>query len=649
MFIRFSLAFFLLLSAAAKTYALTDEDRFYDLERNSLESLLNVKTSVASRMPVELRKTPGIVTVITAEDIKLSGARDLIDILRLVPELEFVSDVQGNIGVGVRGNSAIEGKIRVIWDGQTYNGVLYGTIQFDRFPVDQIEKVEIIKGPGSVIYGGLGEMAIIDITTKSPARLNGNRLYAGYGRMKEGRGREFGGYQFGRRHGETSFSAMAHVSRAQRSDRDYRDFSGNAYDMDGNSDLDSKNLNLFLERKDFRVRFIADDYSLLERDHFGTALSTGATRIKFPVYSVEVRDSFRPFGALRLEPGFSFRHSKPWNESDEHFPYDKTVREYIASLYAFYEPCDQPFCVMGGIEFKRDEIEVGGGTSPDASYGGGRTGADYETLSAFAQTSLDLELFALTAGGRLDSHSHNGADFSPRLALTRRADALHFKAIYSGGFRAPTAENIRLTPGIKPERTTALELEAGYQFSEFFFASANAFDITIEDTILYYPTPVENYLNSDRTGTRGYGLNFKFNRNGNHLELGYSAYSASKNRVSYTTPPGAASAMLALPRHKAVLDSRLALSEKMTLSPSLIYLSRRYGYYATGAVKAYDASLQANIYLHMRDAFTEGLDLGLGIYDAFGAGYSYIQSYNGGHAPLPAASREIMLKAAYAF
>jgi outer membrane cobalamin receptor len=175
--------------------------------------------------------------VITGEDIRFSGARNLVDLLRLVPDFEFVADVQGNTGLAVRGNSAIEGKVRIIWDGHTYNEILYGTVQFDRFPVDQIEKIEIIKGPVSVIYGGLDEMAVINIVTKSPAALDGGRLYAGYGQMREAWGRKFGGYQFDRVYGETSFSALTHVSSAQRSDRTYRDFSGNTYNMNGDSEL----------------------------------------------------------------------------------------------------------------------------------------------------------------------------------------------------------------------------------------------------------------------------------------------------------------------------------------------------------------------------------------------------------------------------
>ncbi|MDQ7773096.1 MAG: TonB-dependent receptor plug domain-containing protein [Elusimicrobiales bacterium] len=637
-----------LFSAAAAAQPVTDEDRFYRLERTSLEKLLNMETSVASRVPVELRRTPGVVTVITAEDIELSGARNLVDLLRLIPDFEFVSDVQGNIGISARGNSAIEGKVRVIWDGQTFNELLYGTVQFDRFPVDQIERIEIIKGPGSVIYGGMGELAVINMVTRTPGSLDGSRAYAAYGHMKEARGRAFGGYQFGRIYGDAAFSALAHVSKAQRSDRTYRDFSGGSYDMDGNSELESRNLNLFLQKKDFSLRFIADEYSLLERDHWGTVLSTGATRIKFPVYSLEAKGSFGAGADLRVEPRISFQYSKPWNENDEHFPYDKTVRHYAGGLAAFYDT-DSPLNLMAGAELERDEVEVGARTSADSSYGGGRNGAWFENLALFAQTTLDLPVLTFTAGGRLDSNSATGSDFSPRLAVTGRVDEYHFKAIYSGGFRKPTAENLRITPSIKPEHTTAVELEAGREFGENFFASVNAFDITIDDTILYYSGPVEDYLNSGRTGTRGYGLDLKFNTGRAHLELLYSAYSASRNTVAYTMPPDDKSAMLGVPRHKAVLNSRFSLSERVSLSPSLIYLSRRYGYHTTGAVKAYGGILQTNIYLHARGLFADGLNLGLGAHDLFGSGYSHIQSYDGGHAPLPSASREIFVKAAYAF
>ncbi len=637
--------------AAAARPAATDEDVFFSQERASLEELLNIKTSVASLTPKGLRETPGLVTVITSEDIKLSGARDLVDVLRLVPDFEFVVDVQGNLGLGVRGNSAIEGKVLLLWDGQIYNEQAYYTIQFDRFPVDQIERIEIIKGPGSVIYGGVGEVAVINILTRTPSSLDGGKVYGGYGQMRRAPGAKFGGLQFGRDYGDLKFSALAHFSDSQRSDRSYRDFSGGAYNLNGDSDLDGSNLNLFVRKNGLSLRFIADEYSQVERDHFGDILTTGATRIKFPVYSFEARETVKASENLTLELTLASQYSRPWLERDDHFPYDKTARKHTARVTAFYEP-GAAASLLGGAEFTHDQIEVGAATNADSRYPNGRTGAKYDNLAFFAQSSLNLKIFTLTAGGRLDSHSQSGASFVPRLALTRLFDAFHFKAIYSGAYRAPSPENIRLTPSIKPERTTAAEVEAGYKVSDSLFLSANAFDVTIKDVILFsYDSAAnsEDYINFSRMGTRGYGLGAKFSGGSHQAEVGYSSYSSGKSRIAYTKTPLDATAALALPRYKAVLTSRHRLGEKLTVSPSVIYISKRYGYYAAGATRAYGEVTLANVYFHMRNCFVTNLDLGLGVNDLFGSNYSYLQSYNGGHAPLPAASREIFLKAAYAF
>ncbi|MBI4351964.1 MAG: TonB-dependent receptor plug domain-containing protein [Elusimicrobia bacterium] len=631
--------------------SVTDESEFFNLERASLEELLNLKTSVASLTPMGLRETPGLVTVMTEEDIRLSGARDLVDLLRLVPDFEFTVDVQGNLGLGVKGNSGNEGKVLLLWDGQPYNELLYSTIQYDRFPVDQMERIEIIRGPGSVIYGGAAELAVINIVTKTARFLDGSRVYAGYGQMREARGREFAGYSFGKVYGETKFSALAHVSSAQRSDRRYRDLAGDSYGMNGDSGLDSKNLNLSLETKGLSLRFIADDYSQVERDHFTSLLSTGGTRVKFPVYSFEAKYSFRAAENLKLEPGLAYQYSRPWKEIDEHFPYDKTVKRYTGGFTALYEPSDK-VSLLGGAEFTHDMVDVGGATGAGSAYSGTRTGARYDNLAFFAQTAMNMDIFNLIAGGRIDRHSHTGPSLVPRLAVTKLLKDLHFKAIYSGAFRAPSIENIRLNPAIKPERTTTAEFEAGYKASEALFLSADVFDITIKRPIIFFYDPVadtENYLNYSRTGTRGYGLALKFKKKGDFLELGYSTYRSDKNRVDVYKPLTDSSAALAFPKHKAVLNSRYQFGERLTASPSIIYLSKRYGYYASGATRSYSALTQANIYFSMKDCFTKGLELGLGAYDLFGSNYSYIQAYNSEHAPLPAASREIFLKAVYAF
>ena len=106
-----------------------------------LEKLINSLISVASKKPLNVRESPSIVSLITSEEIKASGARDLIDVLRLVPGIDFGVDVLGVTGIGMRGNWAHEGKVLVLIDGQEMNEILFGSTEFgNHYPIDQIKK-----------------------------------------------------------------------------------------------------------------------------------------------------------------------------------------------------------------------------------------------------------------------------------------------------------------------------------------------------------------------------------------------------------------------------------------------------------------------------------------------------------------------------
>ena len=123
-----------------------------DFFEMSLDELMNIPVSVASKTQLTVRESPAILTVITGEEIKNLGARDLMDVLNLVPGMNFGVDVQGVVGISSRVNWAHEGKILVLLDGQEMNEILFSTTQFgQRYYISQIEKVEIIRGPGSSI------------------------------------------------------------------------------------------------------------------------------------------------------------------------------------------------------------------------------------------------------------------------------------------------------------------------------------------------------------------------------------------------------------------------------------------------------------------------------------------------------------------
>src|SRR6478672_5076727 len=147
-------------------------------EESDLQKVLNKGLTVSSSKALSTRETPGIISLITAEEIQNAGARDLIDILRMVPGFDIGQDLQFVMGIGLRGNWANEGKVLVMMDGQPFNELLYQTVAIgNRFPVDAIERIEIIRGPGSAIYGGSAEYGVINIITKAAESLNGVEVY----------------------------------------------------------------------------------------------------------------------------------------------------------------------------------------------------------------------------------------------------------------------------------------------------------------------------------------------------------------------------------------------------------------------------------------------------------------------------------------
>jgi len=643
------LSFLLPAPALAGAPALNEEYEFFSLERASLEETLNMKTSVASRSAMRLRETPGLVTVITREEIQAVGARDLLDVLKLVPEFDFAMDVQGNLGLSVRGNWANEGKVLLIWDGQTYNETLYSTVQFDRFPVDQIEEIDIIKGPGSALYGGFAELAVINIRTSSAKALSGSRAYAAYGQGDKARARNYAGYSFGKVFGRTELSAKAFWGEAQRSDRRYTDLSGTSYNMNRTSDLRPRNLNLRAANGDSSFRLILDDYTLRDRDHFGDVISTGSSKVQFPSVFAEAKHSVYLPGEVRLEPRLNYARSRAWLEKDDYFTYDKRTDRVTAALSAFYRNGSGAE-VMSGGEYFHDAVSVDAITAPASQYTGGREEAAYDNYAFFGQGTFNGAVANLAAGARYDKHSQYGASLVPRLAVTKLVEDFNFKAIYSQAFRAPAIENIRLNPDIKPEKATSGEFEAGYKVSDTFFLSANVFQTTMKDPIIF--TVVggsETYRNYDQTGTKGMGLAVKFKDGAARADLAYQCYAARGNRVDVYSVPAHGSYLLGLPRHKLTLNASLPLAAGVSLNPSAVYIGRRYGYAGDGALKTFGERVVADLNLQLKDRPFNRLTLNLGVKDMFKSGYSYIQPYDGGHAPLPASSGEIFFKAVYDF
>jgi iron complex outermembrane recepter protein len=639
---------------------LDDINDIHDIREVSLEALLNSEIDVATLKAQTTRETAGIVTVITREEIVNSGARDIVDVLAMVPGFSFGVDVQGTVDIGVRGNWGHEGKTLLLVDGQEMNELLYSTNALgDHYPVDQIQRVEIIRGPGSAIYGGFAELAVINIITRGATDLNGVAASASYGQMERGLGHRTVSLSYGEKFKSgLSVAVSGYIGQGNRSDGVYTDFSGATFSSANNSADAPMFVNAALGYKGLKLRFIFDDYTFGGQDGYGDVQPT-ATVAQFRSFIADARYELKLSDKLTVTPRVNFRHQTPWNfttDPDSDVFFDISVMRTLGSVTASYDPVKGLNLLGGGETYydyaKLNDMRLMGGQIPF----GNKPNVSYENVSGFFQALYNSKLANFTAGARYEYHSQFGASFVPRAAITKVKGAFHAKLLASQAFRAPGIENINLNDKIKPERTTVFEAEAGYKLTEHLFVAANAYDITIRQPIVYDYDPVMNaeiYLNGDKTGTRGVEAEAKVRYPRGYASANYSYYSAAdKNNVPVYQVPTDDSVMLAFPSHKLTVNGNVNLWRTLSLNASAIGFSKRWGYTSGDAagnpvLGQVDDALLVNAYLMYRDLGWKGLDVGVGGFNLLGQKVPYLQPYNGGHAPLPGASRDLVARVSY--
>jgi iron complex outermembrane receptor protein len=141
-----------------------------------------VVTATAKLQP--LSQAPSNVYVITAEDIRHSGATDLPTILRRVPGLSVMQLSGYEFAVSVRGNNqAFANKLLLMVDGRSIYGDAQGTVEWLLLPVSfsEIKRIEVLKGPAAAIYGFNAFDGIVNIITKDPEEMKGTTIQVGAG------------------------------------------------------------------------------------------------------------------------------------------------------------------------------------------------------------------------------------------------------------------------------------------------------------------------------------------------------------------------------------------------------------------------------------------------------------------------------------
>jgi len=146
------------------------------LKSLSLEQLGQVEITTVSKQPEEVWQTPAAVFVVTHEDIRRSGATSIPELLRLVPGVEVARSQSGVWAVGIRGfNSGFSKDLLVLIDGRSVYTPLFEGVYWDvqDLVLDDIERIEVIRGPGGTIWGPNAVNGVINIITRKAADTQG--------------------------------------------------------------------------------------------------------------------------------------------------------------------------------------------------------------------------------------------------------------------------------------------------------------------------------------------------------------------------------------------------------------------------------------------------------------------------------------------
>jgi len=164
-------------------------DALPDLSSLSLQQLSAVKVTSVSKRQQKLSQVAAAVYVISREEIHRSGMTNVADLLRLVPGLTVARIDGSKWGVASRGfNGRFASKLLVLVDGRSVYSPIFSGVYWDmNMPLlDNIERIEVIRGPGGAIWGANAVAGVVDIITRSASEANGIEVTAATGSLERG-------------------------------------------------------------------------------------------------------------------------------------------------------------------------------------------------------------------------------------------------------------------------------------------------------------------------------------------------------------------------------------------------------------------------------------------------------------------------------
>jgi len=605
-----------------------------DLTKLSIEELMNITIESVSKFEQKVVEAPASITIITSDDIKKFGYRNLPDILRSVRGL-FVNYDRNYNYVGFRGFSRpgdYDTRILILIDGHRLNEPIYdspGTGGDFILDVDLIDRVEVIRGPSSSLYGSSAFMGIINVKTKRGKDIEGVEVSGAGGRFSTYNGRLSYGNKF-----ENGLELLVSGS-GFGSDGDRRLFYQEFNDPTTNNGIaknrDGEQGQSFFGSLSYKGFSLAAGYVNREKD-----VPTGSFETVFNAHSSTT--DRKGFVDLKYEHEFAGNLGLKARTYYDNYYY-KGLADYDYGLANLVRNKDFGWANTVGTElqitktlFDKHKVIFGG---------------EFQYVLRQDQENYDIEVYLdernssrnwavylqdeyeilkglrLTGGVRFDhfSLSDNSA-VSPRVGLVYLPfDKTVIKLLYGHAFRAPNAYELFYqgpgflpSSGLGPERTRTVEFFLQQYLGFNLWGTANLYYQTSKDIITQVIEPVNGLLMfQNASGVVQKGVEFELEgkwQNGIRSRLSYAVQRTenTETRLRLTNSP------VHLAKFNGVVPLMadklfLGLEEQFTSGRKTLAGNQIGGFWVT------------NVTLFNQNLF-KGLDLSASIYNLFGKKYS---------------------------
>jgi len=157
-----------------------------DLTRLSLEELMDIQITSVSKAEEDYSKAASAIFVLTQEDIRRSGVNTIPEALRMVPGLQVAQIDSSTWAISSRGfNSRFANKLLVLIDGRSVYTHVFAGVFWDKqdLVMEDVERIEVIRGPGGTLWGANAVNGVINIITKNAHQTTGGQISAGGGTL----------------------------------------------------------------------------------------------------------------------------------------------------------------------------------------------------------------------------------------------------------------------------------------------------------------------------------------------------------------------------------------------------------------------------------------------------------------------------------